>query len=528
MKYNILTFLTAVTLLTSCSKEFLDRPDTNAPTLETFYNTSEQVEGATGLLYGAAWYPFMDRAFLSIGEIMGGTGITSGPGDYAPYMNFTVSETDAQIYRAWNSFYKVAGVSTILINEFEKKKGTLGDQAFLNKGIAEARFMRAMAYFYLTRVFQHVPIITDPIQLATSGDTKVPRYKQSDVLKFIIDDLKVAEAGLPTVISEPRLRVNAYSAKALMAKVYLYMKDYENAKAKASEVINSGKFDLFPDYYTMFSTAQSNGNIESLFAFQWTATGDYSSANHTQTNIGPGPLLSPKPAGAGGYSSVVPSINLLNSFESGDLRRKSVMEHGFFRQDWKNDNYPNGYTYDTTAAAGAGKQILTATRTNSAKYIVGTGTNGEKVNGSNTEVCTYIIRYADVLLIYAEAVLGDNSSTTDASALAAFNKVRHRAGFSASLDKTVLTKDIILHERMIEFNFEGDFWFDVQRQGFDKAKQILHAQERGEYTTNNGVRTINHMDVSGQFVSENQLFLPIPSAEKVSNPLLTQEPVNFY
>jgi hypothetical protein len=135
---------------------------------------------------------------------------------------------------------------------------------------------------------------------------------------------------------------------------------------------------------------------------------------------------------------------------------------------------------------------------------------------------TYILRYADILLIYAEAVLGNNASTSDASALEAFNKVRRRAGVP---EKTTLTKDDILHERMIEFHFEGDYWFDVQRQGFEKAKQILWAQERGSY---NWDKQIQHADVKAQFVSENQLYLPIPAAEITNAPILAQPPVKYY
>ncbi|WP_207531835.1 RagB/SusD family nutrient uptake outer membrane protein [Desertivirga arenae] len=523
MKHKLLVLLTAATCMVSCSKDFLEKPDPNAPTLETYYTNAAQVEGATGLLYGAAWQPFMDRAWLSIGDIMGGTGITSGPGDYAPYMNFTVSENDAQVMKAWKSFYKVAGVSTILINAFEQKKAKIGDQEFLNKGIAEARFMRAVAYFYLTRVFKDVPIITDPVALAAGSDFNVPRHKQADVLRFIIEDLKAAESGLPLITSIPRKRVNAYSAKGMMAKVYLYMKDYANAKEKAWEVIKSGQYKLYPDYYQLFSTAAANGNEESLFAFQWIENGDWSSANHVQTNIGPGALLDP--LGAGGYSSVVPSINLLTAFERGDLRRRSVMEHGFHRTDWVNNNFPTGFTYDTLTTDNS-KRSYTATRTNTAKYIVGPGDGVTKVIGVSNNMCTYVLRYADVLLIYAEAVLGDNASTSDATALDAFNEVRKRAGFTER--KTSITKDMILHERMIEFNFEGEFWFDVQRQGFAKAKEILENQERGEYVTNNGVRTINHADVKGYFTSESQLFLPVPAAEILLNPMLAQPSVNYY
>lgn len=520
MKIKLLLLATVVIIMGSCKKEFLDRPDQNAPTLETYYTTAEQVDQAVGQLYTATWFPFMDRAFLSIGDIMGGTGITEGPGDYAPYQNFTVADNDAQVAKAWKAFYMAAGTSSVLIRAFEEKKGDIGgDVAYLDKGIAEARFIRAVAYFYLARIFKDVPIVPDPVSLASSSDYNVPRYIQSDVLKYVIEDLKAAEAGLPETPYAPG-RVTRYSAAGMMAKVYLYMRDYANAKAKAQEVMNSGKYDLFPDYYTMFSTAKSNNNIESLFAFQWIGDGSYQAGNHVQTNIGPQPLLDP--VGAGGYSSVVPSLNLVRAFEPGDKRRASIMEHGFSRPDWTNKLFPNGYVYDTTTGDDQLKSRR-GTRSNSAKYVIGPGSNGEKVNGQNNNMNTYILRYADILLIYAEAVLGDNISTTDASALAAFNKVRARAGLPA---KTSITKDDILRERMIEFNFEGDFWFDVQRQGFDKAKEILWAQERGVYSFDG--TEIQHADVKAQFTKPEQLFLPVPAAERAINPLLNQPAVKYY
>jgi hypothetical protein len=108
----------------------------------------------------------------------------------------------------------------------------------LTQGVAEARFMRGMAYFYLARVFGDVPIISDPVALANSGDYKVPRYLQKDVLRFVVEDLQYAEQNLPDA-SYQAGRVTKYAAKGMLSKVYLYMKDYANAKAKAAEVMSS-------------------------------------------------------------------------------------------------------------------------------------------------------------------------------------------------------------------------------------------------------------------------------------------------
>lgn len=524
-RYKIsLIFLSIITLV-SCSKDFLDNPSPNNPTLETYYNTPEEVYAATGYLYNSVWYDYSDKAFHSIGEALSGNMLTETGINYdgGSFNNFTVLSTDGLVSSTWRSLYKVAGTATVLLKTFEQKKAAIaGDAAPLDLAIAECRFIRGAAYFFIARIFKDVPIVDDPVALAGSGDYNIPRYLQADVLRFALEDFQYAKENLPSSPYQPG-RVSSFSAAGMMAKVYLYLKDYENAKKFASEVISSGKYDLYPDYEKMFTSSTANNNVESLFALQWKAEGGYGYANAVNAYAAPSPLLKPKYNT--GYSSVYPTLDLLNSYDPEDKRRQwSNMEHGFTRADWKNDNFPNGFKYDTT-----GTEYETATtfrngsRANSLKYVVGPGSNGEKLsdNGSS-DICTYILRYADVLLIYAEAVLGDAASTTDASALTAFNRVHNRNGNFGNVAQTVLTKDIILKERRAEFAYEGDFWFDIQRQGFARAKQIIEAQERGSYTGNG----INHF--SATLTSENQLFLPIPQSETVSDPQLLQPAVPYY
>jgi hypothetical protein len=526
MKIKILypTLLLSMLMCTfSCKKDFLEKPSRNEPTLDTYYETSEQVRGATGLLYNSIWYEYQDKAFHAIGEVLSGNMNTSDP-KYNTYMNFSISGTDEQVTRSWYAFYKLAGNATVLINTFEQKKSSVADPAYLEQGIAEARFMRGVAYFYLARVFGAVPIITDPVALAQSGQFNVPRYVQTDVLKFAIEDLKFAEQKLK--VSDDPGRVNQFSAKGMMAKIYLYMKDYANAKTKAEEVIASGKFSLYPDYMKMFTDPAANNNQEVLFALQWLAAGGYSIGNPIQAYVGPSTLLNPT-TGAG-WSAIIPSIDLLNSYEFNDKRRGwSVMEHGFTKADWVNVNFPDGFKYDTTFVSSADEKVKmkTGTRSNALKYVVGPGGNGINVNGTSTDMNTYILRYADILLIQAEAILAGGSSTSDPVALAAFNQVRRRAGFGLSADKTVLTPDVILHERRVEFAFEGDYWFDIQRQGFAKAKEIVDKQERGTYGFN-GKHDIQ--SVKATLRSEANLFIPIPTTEILTNPELGKPAIPYY
>jgi hypothetical protein len=125
-----------------------------------------------------------------------------------------------------------------------------------------------------------------------------------------------------------------------------------------------------------------------------------------------------------------------------------------------------------------------------------------------------MMRYADVLLIYAEAILGENGSTSDINALNAYNSVRNRAGLAS---RASVTKDEIMQERRMEFAFEGDYWFDIQRQGFAKAKSIIEKQNRGQYES----------PVYVTF-TEDHMYLPVPASELLQDPELAKDPVRYY
>lgn len=521
MKNRLLYIMLAVALaMAACKKSFTVRASLDSPTVDNYYNTADQVRGATATLYGLAWFDYLDKGLDCIGEVRSGNEFT-WDGQYASFKDFTTTATDPRLAESWRALYKVAGWANVMIKTLEYKKASGVNQPFIDAGIAESRFIRGVAYFYIGRIWGDAPIVTNPDELAKSGNYAVPRYFQKDVLRFALEDFKAAEAGLPE--TDAKGRVTKYSAKGMMAKVYLYRGDYDSAKTKAGEVIASGKYDLFNDYQGMFTSSANNNNIESLFALQHAITNEWGSQNSLQAFRAPGNLL----VTGDGWSSIIPTLDILNAYEAGDLRRKwSIMEHGSVYPQWKptrenntayNTFMANGYKYDTAQASPLG--IKTSTRSNISKYVVGPGSASEPVLAQKTQICTYILRYADVLLIYAEAALGTNASTSDAGALAALNKVRARAGLLA---KSSFTKDDILRERRVELAFEGDYWFDITRQGYAKAKEIIEKQNRG-YKNDNGSETV----VNPGF-SQTQMFLPIPIGETAQNPLLTQPAVAYY
>jgi hypothetical protein len=534
MKIKIIFIMfVAVCLGASCKKDFLSHPSTTSPTTDNYYTTAAQVNGATGILYNNVWGDWFDKAFTSVGDVLGGTVTgTQGNSQYNSFYNFQIQSTDGLISSTWNSCYKAAGQASVLIQTFKDKKTQLGSNTgFLDVGIAEARFIRGFAYFYIGRAFGDAPIVDNPLDLTKPGAYLVPRYFQKDVLRFALEDLQAAEAGLPEVSYQDG-RVTKYAAIGMEAKIYLYLKDYANAAAKAKQVIDyangagAGKLGLNNSYNAMFtsSTVANTNNVENLFSLRWLASMGWNGGNRFSIYVAPQPLVHPKPTGANGYSAVVPSFDMLNTntgYEAADKRRGwSVMQQGFHRADWVNDNFPNGFTYDTTGKATDDHFIFTGTRSNIQKYIVGTNRSTEPVTpDGHTSMPTYILRYADVLLIYAEAVLAGGASTSDAAALKAFNAVHNRAGLTSL---TSITQNDILHERKVEFAFEGDYWFDIQRQGFTKAAAIVASQERGTLDGNGRLTSFKAT------LTQAQMFLPPPQSETVQDPKLLEPAVAYY
>ena len=519
-RYNIYALLGVVMIIASCGKKFTDKPSLDATTLANYFNTADEVRGLTSTLYGLPWSGYENRAMDAIGDVMAGNEY-SGGNDDPPFTAFTVASTSVRIADAWKVFYKIGGWTSEYIKNLEQKKALGGKAEFLDPAIAECHFFRGTVYFYIARIWGDAPIITDPGKTALSGNFNIPRYYQKDVLRFALEELKLAEAGLPETDPQPG-RLTRLSAKGMMAKMYLYNKDYENARKMALDVINSNQYDLTADYAAMFSSSAYNNNKESLFSIQHQLTSNpWGSGNQKNPDRGPSNLQTDE---ASMWQLYIPSMDILSAYEFGDLRRKgSLMDHGWSRPDWKPKNanaayntfMANGYKYDTLQKDGDGG-IKNTTRSNIAKYVVGPGKayGGELVLGMNTGINTMMLRFADILLIYAEAVMGTGNSTTDASALQAFNRVRTRAGVGT---KTSITKDDILKERRVEFAFEGDYWFDLQRQGYAKAKQIIEAQNRGTA----------EMPAYVTF-SEKYMFLPIPAGEILQDPELSKEPVAFY
>lgn len=498
---TLLSVTTLIVLFIGCD-DFLSVVPEDQLTLDGYFKTEAQCLQATASLYGFVWFNFNDKASYAIGDLYSGNMYTSSD-EVINFQNYTVAQNNIRVFEAWSACYAAVAHSNNIINNLPPVAGNFGvDQKVIDQCVAEASFMRASAYFYLVQLFGSVPIIADGAKAA--ANPLVPRIIEDDIYTFILKDLEYAEANSPLERSgNEEGRITTWAAKALMAKVYLTQKNYDSAKSKLQEVIASKKYQLLTNYGDLFYT-DNNNNAESIFAWQWVANQGWATQNTHQAFFA---ITGDITTVGDGWATVKPSVDLINAFENGDLRKKEiVMVDG--------DYYPQllsgtgGFTYtldpyDSDTKAGI------------KKYVVGSP-DDDNVGFMSTGINTDIIRYADVLLMYAEAVMGDGNSTSDQTAVGYFNQIRSRAGLAT---KSSITKDELLKERRIEFAFESQFFYDLVRiLGEDGAKNYLSNVERGRYDGDNFL---------SQKFQCNQVMFAIPTSEVDQNPLLKEAPVPY-
>ena len=516
-----------------CKKDFFNRPPDSSVTVGNYYQTAAQVATSTNGLYGSPWFGWNNKAGWAITEMASGNG-RSYSSDVVSFGNFSVSNTNPEILAAWDSPFSVIAQCNGILTNLPTTVPAAVPTATVNNALGEAHLMRAAAYFYLVRVFGNVPIIENPLDYVGSFRT-VNTNPVADVYKFMVRDLQFAEANCTANVATSG-HGSSGSASALLAKVYLYMQDYANARKEAEKVIASGEFSLMPVYNDLFLTANNN-NKESILAMQWIYNGGYDYGNSIQASWAYSSAITQT---GDGYGVLAPTFDLQDAFkaEGGDSSRR----HGVYMA-------PGSYYSEISKATGGYTLPFNAssqgTHAQCKKYVVGSpadnnGKSAAQASGNNT----YIMRYADVLLIEAEAIMGQQSgvaagkgidtnyTTSDATALTYFNMVRARSHVPAV---TKFAYRELIRERRLEFALEQDYWFDLCRlDGFNAsshpvATNMISKQDRGDSSAGTSPYYRDYTRYGdGYFTPTNANFLfPIPVSESTSDPNLLAPPVPY-
>ena len=462
-----------------CSKDFLVRPPLNQIPQESFWKTEQDAVFATNAIYDALQ---MDLGYrlgtMMFGDVAGDDMNCFDPNWFVKMDNFTINTSDPQILSSWRAWWAGVTRANAVIAHVP---GISMNEELKTRLVNEAKFLRGVCYFNIVTIWGDAPLILT--ELSQDELFSVTRQPQAAIWQQIEKDFSDAEALPLQYGSSDAGRATKGAAKAFLARTYLYQKKFEAAAAKAKEVIDLGVYHLHDEYIKNFQTAYENG-VESVFEVQFVSgTGGWgpNEGNWAPSYTGPaGPYV---PSGAWGI--IVPEVNHTKIYEPGDKRRAvNIFEAGSVY-----NNVPYDPKWSTTG-------------TSLAKYIVGdppVASEGMVDGARNMPV----IRYAEVMLIYAEAI---NETGQTNLALPYVDSVRTRAGLPVltKLNKETM-RDAILQERRVEFFGEGQRFFDLRRTGRADACIRVKANKPN-------------------YTEPKNLYFPIPQNEIDLNKALTQNP----
>ena len=463
LKYLALFFVGA--FITSCEDDFLEPALTSAINGGSYYNNATELETAVVNMYDglqgvnstSAGDNHATQVEFYLTEMRSdNTRTKAQEGEAAQFESYAVEATNGIVADYYRSFYNVIFRANLVLENLEAA-GTSAAQFE-----AEAKFVRAYAYFNLVRLYGDIPLITSLTGPADT-DAAYTRVASGDIYDLIQADLNTAISGLDNSYTT---RASKAGAQALLAKVELTRGNYAEARSLLENVVSTGNYSLESNFHDVF---YDEDNSETIFAIGY-ETGGIDSQNFSAEWLN-----------AVGRTSGVNYVtaDVRTAFDTYGGNRTAVS----FRQD---------------------ESQLTEYQV--AKYFPN-GELGPQYAADPTKAGNdwIVIRYADVLLMHVESILAGGNATTDGAALASFQAVRNRAGLSTAV--TEVTKEMLLNERRVELAFENHRLFDLMRMGV--AQEVLSAFSAA----------------NGYGFASTDLLLPIPQIEiGLSKGALSQNP----
>jgi len=448
--HKILTTLFAGLLLLSSCEKSLDLAPISEIGSNAFYANTEQVETGVYAIYdGLQAMVQTEYALTEIRSDNSKTRTSEGEGAQFESMNVDPSNSTVALY--WSNNYNVIFRANTVLEHLD----VVTNAAKKTQFEGEAKFVRALCHFNLVRAFGDVPLINKVV--STSDKEYFNRTPKADVFASIINDLKDAVTMLPGRAGTGEGRATKGAANALLGKVYLTTGDYTAAKT-ALDAVSTSEYSLMPIYNDVFYKEQ---NKEVIFAVEY-----------INDNASDSELFSIDFTSKGRATGLNFATNdLMSVVDTAVDKRKSTT-----------------FYYEKTISSWE-----------CGKY------RSSSSNASYSGNDWIVLRYADVLLMQVEAIMAGGATTSDATAVSAFNAIRARAGLPTV---TTITKDDLLKERRIEFAFEDQRLYDLIRFGVaDAVMGVFSTKGEPNFA-----------------YSSTDLLLPIPQRERNLNPDMAQNP----
>lgn len=437
----------------------------------------------------------------------------SGPQTLYDIAVGTIDPTNYSVRDYWRRYWIGVRKANDPINNIDKI-GT-GDPVLLARLKAEARFLRAYYYTMLTTFYGDVPLITEPLII----QDRPSRTSKSEVVDFIISELDAITGTLPVSYSGNDIgRATRGAALALKARVALYNGRYAIARDAAKAVIDLGVYELYPDYEKLF-WYEGQSSKEVIFDRQYAIGFGYTDyVGRSASSLGGGSWIDPLRA----YLL----IHEYKGAKDPENEYAGIDPRFGYNVFYPGAEMPNGEIYDSTPTSETDDRLA------SSEFATNYGFNIRKaidweIDGNNPAQSTLnfiLIRYADVLLMYAEAKIEINE--LDNSVYAAINQVRTRptvemAPITTGKSQSEL-REIVRRERTVELAFEGLHLFDMNRWQLGEAKTQPALGIR--YKNQNGEWVIVNRNLIRNFRADRDYVWPIPQEEIEVNPNIGQNP----
>ncbi len=463
--FNILAISSMLLMLGACQK-FLDRKPLTATLDDLNQGGLEgQVYGLYSNLRNSAGFttiPWLAMHDFRSDDSEKGSDPSDGAEWVAPFdhYNYVKDLWASNVY--WDDHYSLINLANTAIQTADSLNLT-DDPSLTN--VAEARFLRAYAYFDLARTYGDVPKID--FRVYTASQANIAKSPVSAIYDLIYADLQFAAAHLPIVWgSQYPGRLTSGAAKTLEAKAHLFRGEHSAALGLCNQVIATkaaSGYDLYSSYYGIFKDAGENCS-ESIFEIQAYVSPNGAIDNGCGFAQTQGVRASTASGWNLGWGWNTPTDSLVAAYEPGDVRKGSTILFSGMSDDPSTGGYgrvlPNS-TFDVQAGPLPRKYWNKKIYADPA-YRASTG-HSDNPNWINKR----ILRYADVILMAAECLNETGTSPENGAAVSNLvNMVRKRAGLGDVAFTNQLTmRNIIKHERRVEFGVEGERFFDLVRWG---------------------------------------------------------------
>lgn len=503
---NIIVIIFTIFAFTNCDS-FLDQPVKGKQVLGNYFSNEDEclkaLAGCYATLSPEDWWE--QDFFYLVGDACSddafkGNSIEGDQRDFGNLAQFNINPQNEWIEIKWRYSFQMIFRTNLVI---ERVAEAPVSEELKTQIIAEAKFLRAYAYFELVKNWGDVPLFTTPL---TAEDPIQERRPTSDVWAQIEKDLMEASQVLPEKSGQSSVEdghATKGAALSFLAKAYIYQNKWTEAQNTAASVVETGEYNLNDSFDRVWSINNPNGN-GSIFEIQ----NSYNDLYDTGSAL---PVLS-RSRNDGGWGFCTPSSHLDNFMGDDPRRNWTIIKHG----DYVDDDHPQ---YDTNLGQNE------TGRTNR-KYYLGLADRPTDSEHKRSGLNHILFRYADLLLLHAEAAYHNSDENAARTSL---NAVRARVNLE---EKTSTGQELLIDiykERRMELAMEGHRYYDLKRQagisqpGFPRIKEVMEEFVNYNLTSNTDYDGGNNQGIL--FDVNKHLLFPVPQVEiDLSENILKQNP----